>query len=55
MDLPPFLLDQWISRFALASPPIACNLASSTGPRWALNEVLAFGGNGPDIADTVLG
>lgn len=55
MDLPPFLLDQWISRFDFASPPIACNLASSTGPRWTLGEVLALGGSGPDLADTPLG
>ena len=55
MDLPPFLLDQWLSRFDFTSPPIACNLASSTGPRWTLEEVLALGENGPDLADTALG
>lgn len=33
MDLPPFLLDHWLSKYEFASPPIKYNLASSTGPK----------------------
>ena len=29
-----------------ATPPIAYNLASSTGPAWTLGELLALGGEG---------
>jgi hypothetical protein len=36
MDLPPFLLDQWLTKYDFASPPIEFNLASSTGPRWSV-------------------
>jgi hypothetical protein len=55
MDLPAFLLDQWTSRFAVASPPIACNLAGSTGPRWTLGEVAALGDAALDLTDISLG
>ncbi|WP_404710414.1 pyridoxal phosphate-dependent aminotransferase [Sphingomonas sp. MMS24-J13] len=55
MDLPPFLLDQWTARFASASPPIACNLASSTGPGWTLRELAALGDSPLDLTDTPLG
>lgn len=54
MDLPPFLLDQWTARFASVAPPIAYNLASSTGPRWTLREVAALGGAALDVTDTPL-
>jgi aspartate/methionine/tyrosine aminotransferase len=55
MDLPPFLLDQWTTRFASASPPIRCSLATSTGPRWSLSEVAALGGTALDLTDVSLG
>ena len=48
MDLPPVLLDQWTARFA-------CNLAGSTGPRWALSEVAALGDAALDLTDIPLG
>jgi aspartate/methionine/tyrosine aminotransferase len=38
MQLRPFLLDQWIARFATADVPF--NLAGSTGPQWTLDELL---------------
>ncbi len=43
MNLPPFLLDQWISLKHSANPPIEYDLASSTGPVWTLRELLALG------------
>jgi aspartate/methionine/tyrosine aminotransferase len=43
MKLPPFLLDQWLAAHEFADPPIRYNLASSTGPGWTLDEVLALG------------
>ena len=55
MDLPPFLLDEWTTRFAAASPPIAYNLASSTGPRWSLSELASLGGTEIDLKDLSLG
>jgi len=46
MRIPPFLLDQWLARYEFASPPIRYNLASSTGPRWTVGELLALGDGG---------
>jgi aspartate/methionine/tyrosine aminotransferase len=43
MDLPPFLLDQWIGAHAFASPPVRYNLAASTGPVWTLGELMQLG------------
>jgi aspartate/methionine/tyrosine aminotransferase len=42
MRLPPFLLDEWISRKFSADPPIEYDLASSTGPVWTFGELLAL-------------
>ncbi|MGC9946125.1 MAG: pyridoxal phosphate-dependent aminotransferase [Bryobacteraceae bacterium] len=42
MELPPFLLDQWIAQKNTANPPIEYDLASSTGPVWTLRELLAL-------------
>lgn len=44
MELPPFLLDQWIHQKHTADPPIEYDLASSTGPVWTLRELLALSG-----------
>jgi aspartate/methionine/tyrosine aminotransferase len=46
MRIPPFLLDQWLATYEFASPPIRYNLASSTGPRWSLGDLLALGDSG---------
>ncbi len=43
MELPPFLLDQWLSAHEFASPPIRYNLAASTGPAWTVGELLDLG------------
>jgi aspartate/methionine/tyrosine aminotransferase len=53
-QLPPFALDHWLSTHDFATPPIAYNLASSTGPRWTLAQVAALGDDPLDLADTVL-
>jgi aspartate/methionine/tyrosine aminotransferase len=42
MEMSPFLLDQWLSKHQFASPPIEYDLASSTGPRWTVGELLAL-------------
>jgi aspartate/methionine/tyrosine aminotransferase len=39
MDLPPFLLDQWLAKYEFRTPPVRYNLASSTGPRWTVAEL----------------
>jgi aspartate/methionine/tyrosine aminotransferase len=44
MRLAPFLLDHWLGAHEFADPPIRYNLASSTGPQWALGELLDLGG-----------
>ena len=43
MRIPPFTLDHWLATYEFASPPIRYNLASSTGPRWTLGDLLALG------------
>jgi aspartate/methionine/tyrosine aminotransferase len=52
MKLPPFLLDHWIAKYEFADPPIAYNLAASTGPKLGLHELLKMGGGSLD--DVVL-
>lgn len=54
MHLPPFKLDHWLSRYDFATPPIAYNLASSTGPRWSVADICALGEEALDLTDTVL-
>ena len=44
MKLPPFRLDQWLAAHEFATPPIRHNLASSTGPRWTLGELMGLEG-----------
>ena len=48
MKLPPFLLDHWIAKYEFADPPIAYNLAASTGPKLSLHELLKMGGGSLD-------
>ena len=54
MHLPPFKLDHWLSKHSFATPPIAYDLAASTGPKWTVGELLALG-EGADLDDAVLG
>jgi aspartate/methionine/tyrosine aminotransferase len=44
MKVPPFKLDAWLAAHEFASPPIRFNLASSTGPVWTLDKLMALGG-----------
>jgi aspartate/methionine/tyrosine aminotransferase len=53
MELPPFLLDQWMNKYDFASPPIEFNLASSTGPQWSVRDLMDLGA-GAQIGDIVL-
>jgi aspartate/methionine/tyrosine aminotransferase len=55
MRLPPFLLDHWISKYDFADPPIAFNLASSTGPRWSVEGLSGLGGTNLDLSSVVMG
>jgi aspartate/methionine/tyrosine aminotransferase len=54
VHLPPFALDHWLSTYDFATPPIAYNLASSTGPRWSVADLCALGDTPLAIDDTVL-
>ncbi|MEW9806757.1 pyridoxal phosphate-dependent aminotransferase [Mesorhizobium sp. ZMM04-5] len=54
MQLPPFKLDHWLAMHSFATPPIAYDLASSTGPKWTLQDFLALG-DGAGMEDVVLG
>ena len=40
MQIPPFLLDEWLNHYHFASTPPEFDLASSTGPRSSLSELL---------------
>ena len=54
MNLPPFLLDHWLAKHSFATPPIAYDLASSTGPKWSVGELLSIGG-GASLDDAIIG
>lgn len=45
MDLPPFLLDHWLADHESAAVPIRYDLASSAGPVWTLDELMALAGD----------
>ena len=53
MKVPPFKLDAWLAAHEFATPPIRYNLASSTGPLWTLDELLALGG-GTNVGEVKL-
>ncbi|WP_157219911.1 pyridoxal phosphate-dependent aminotransferase [Flavisphingomonas formosensis] len=55
MELPPFLLDHWMAAHEFATPPIAYNLASSTGPRWTIDTLAALGDVPLELASIPLG
>jgi aspartate/methionine/tyrosine aminotransferase len=50
MQLKPFLLDQWLARYA--ERDVAFNLGGSTGPAWTIDEVLRLAG--PDARSALL-
>ena len=45
MDLPRFLLDEWLEQKHNAATPVDYDLGSSTGPVWTLRELLSLGGD----------
>ncbi|MDO7835930.1 pyridoxal phosphate-dependent aminotransferase [Sphingobium sp. HBC34] len=54
VHLPAFALDHWLSAYDFATPPIAYNLASSTGPRWSVADLCAMGETPLVIEDIIL-
>jgi len=40
MQVPPFLLDEWLNEYHFRSDPPEFDLASSTGPRWTVRDLL---------------
>ena len=55
MELPPFLLDHWLAAHEFSDPPVRYNLASSTGPRWTLDELARLPIGRLDIGATPIG
>src|SRR5688572_4985461 len=53
MKVPPFKLDAWLAAHEFATPPIRYNLASSTGPPWTVEELMALGGGSTRQLDEV--
>lgn len=51
MDLPPFLLNQWLESHHGAKH----DLSGSVGPRWTPGELLALGNGPPDLGTLALG
>ena len=45
MNLPQFLLDDWLAQKHNAATPVEYDLGSSTGPVWTLRELLSLGGD----------
>jgi aspartate/methionine/tyrosine aminotransferase len=54
MQLPPFLLDEWLAQKHSADPAIEFDLGSSTGPVWTLRELLTLSGDLEALLDTEL-
>jgi aspartate/methionine/tyrosine aminotransferase len=50
MELPPFLLNDWLER----PRDLRFNLAGSAGPGWTMRELLQLGGGRPDFTDIPL-
>ncbi len=50
MDLPPFLLNDWLEH----PRALKFNLAGSAGPRWTMTELLQLSGGGLDLTDLPL-
>jgi len=55
MDLPPFLLDQWLAAYEFRTPPVRYNLASSTGPRWTLKALEGLDQTGWSLSEISIG
>ena len=42
MQVPPFLLDEWLNEYHFRSEPPEFDLASSTGPPWTVRDLLSW-------------
>ncbi|MBV9959493.1 MAG: aminotransferase class I/II-fold pyridoxal phosphate-dependent enzyme, partial [Acidobacteria bacterium] len=42
MQIPPFLLDQWLNQHHFSATPPEFDFASSTGPHWTAGDILAL-------------
>ena len=42
MQIPPFLLDQWLNYYHFSEQPPEFDFASSTGPHWTLRDILGL-------------
>ncbi len=51
MDLPRFLLDEWLEQKHDPATPVDYDLGSSTGPVWTLRELLSLGGDLEELLD----
>jgi aspartate/methionine/tyrosine aminotransferase len=54
MELPPFALDEWLAAYNFTTPPIAFDLASSTGPDFTVAELAGLGNDSFDMGDIAL-
>lgn len=54
MNLPPFALEHWLSKYEFRVSPVRYDLASSTGPRWTLAELQALPKGDLDVAGLAL-
>jgi aspartate/methionine/tyrosine aminotransferase len=52
MNLPRFLLDEWLAQKRTAATPVEFDLGSSTGPVWTLRELLLLGSDIDGLLDT---
>ena len=54
MELTPFELDRWLAHKYSVSPKVEYDLASSTGPRWTLAELLRLSSDSESKRDNLL-
>jgi aspartate/methionine/tyrosine aminotransferase len=54
MNLPPFLLDEWLAQKYNPETPVEFDLGASTGPVWTLRELLSLGGDLEELLDAPL-
>ena len=51
MNLPPFLLDEWLAQKYNPETTVEFDLGASTGPVWTLRELLSLGGDLEELLD----
>jgi aspartate/methionine/tyrosine aminotransferase len=52
MNLPQFLLDDWLAQKHNPATPVEYDLGSSTGPVWTLRELLSLGGDLEELLES---